>query len=123
VLELDGFLQVPRLIEPQSDQKWDGRSLAIDWAAGESAADLTVFDIISGGGLVKWTVIARTSKDVITLPDLMQQFADSALMPGSLAIQVSTARIDDFDYGKLRYSQLFKGGWRSYAVDSFATRY
>ena len=116
------FVEIPRLDEPGTNGGWDGTALSVGWAPGGASVDLTVFEIVSGGGLVAWTVAAPAGVQSITLPD-PAVLSELELQPGSLTISVSAAHIDDFDYGALRYRQLDKRGWTKWATDLFYAHY
>ena len=57
------------------------------------------------------------------VPDL--RVIDPELAPGRgpIVIQVTAARVDDFDYGTVRYRQLAERGWRAFAQDAFFANY
>ena len=40
-----------------------------------------------------------------------------------MAIEVTRARIDDFDYGSARYSHFRSSGWDAYATDIFQAHF
>ncbi len=120
---LDEFVEVPELQHPEQGTRWDGRELRVDWAAGGVPVDLVVFDIASGGGLVTWTVAAPGDVRNVALPNLKAVSSELGLMPGSLSIRVSAARIRDFAYGSLRYRQLGPNGFDAFARDVFRVSY
>ncbi len=122
LVTLDEFVEIPRLDEPGTNGGWDGTALSVGWAPGGASVDLTVFEIVSGGGLVAWTVAAPAGVQSITLPD-PAVLSELELQPGSITITVSAAHIDDFDYGALRYRQLDKRGWTKWATDVFYAHY
>jgi hypothetical protein len=119
---VDGFVQVPRLLSPISTSSWNGTELDVDWAAGGAAPELTVYEVESAGGLVVWTIAAPASNKQIRLPNLLAMDPEVALLPGLVTIRVTTADIQDFDYGSLRYRQLGTRGWNAYATDVFFSR-
>lgn len=121
-ITLDGFLEVPTLENPGSNGAWNGRDLATSEAAGGPDADLTLFEVQSGGGLSTWDVVAPKGVETVRLPDT-NVVTDIGLEPGPITITVSRARIDGFDYGSLRYANLTTRGWDSYATDVFQAHY
>jgi hypothetical protein len=40
-------------------------------------------------------------------------------LSGPVSITVTRAKIDNFDYGSLRYANLAARGWSAYATDDF----
>ena len=42
------------------------------------------------------------------------------LVRGGITTTVYVARIDDFDYGRLRYGQLGTSAWNAYAFDALS---
>lgn len=115
---LDGFVEVPLLDTPALNSSWDGQTLAVSAAKGGPDPDLTVFQIDTGGGLSTWTVVMPRGVSSGTLPDL-KALGDVGAPDGLVTITVSRAKIDDFDYGALRYRQLTSRGWDAYATDVF----
>jgi hypothetical protein len=119
---LDGFLEVPALATPGANGSWNGRDLDVAFAPGGPQEDLTVFEIQSAGGLSTWDVIAPRGVRTIRLPDA-NVVPDIGLTRGPVTLTVSRARIDDFDYGALRYTHFTPRGWDSYATDVFQAHY
>jgi hypothetical protein len=117
-LRLDGFVEVPVLKTPKSNGSWDGQTVATTFAPGGPDADLTVFDIDSGGGSSTWTVVMPRGTSSGVLPDLAA-LGDIGAPEGPVSITVFRARIDNFDYGGLRYADLASRGWDAYASDVF----
>ena len=116
-LQVDGFVQVPRLDVPGADGAWNGQDLATSAAPGPDV-DLTLFEIQSGNGLSTWTVTLPRGATTARLPDL-SAVPSLASPTGPVSITVSRAQISNFDYGALRYSQLTASGWTAYATDVF----
>lgn len=118
-LDVSGFVGVPALATPAQNGAWDGEHLAVVFASGGSPIDLTVYSIGAGNGLVHWTVaVPGGGSQVVALPDL-SGFPDVALPTGPLNIAVYGARIDGFDYAKLRYRDLQPVGMTAYSLDYF----
>jgi hypothetical protein len=76
-------------------------------------------DVASSGGLVTWRIVAPGPRDEVRVPDLRVIDPDLGLVPGPIVIEVTEARVDNFDYGTVRYRQLAQRGWRAYAQDAF----
>lgn len=108
------FVGLPTLDEPALNDTWDHAHLKASFAPG-APIDLTVFDVLSAGGLVHWTIAAPGGGGSFTLPDLRE--LGVGLWPGSIAIAVYGARVDDFEYGKLRYRNLRPIGMSAYSLD------
>ncbi len=123
VLALDQFVQIPKLTSPAPNVTWDGRMLAVDWASGGADVDLVVVDISSGAGLVNWRIVLPRGKRAVELPVLSTLSSDLGLVPGSITLKVSSARIDNFQYGSLSYGQLSPRAWTAYAVDVVQGRF
>lgn len=117
-LVVDGFVSVPVLKSPANGSPWNGRDLSVEFVAGGFPAQLSVYDISSAGGLVRWQVAVPTASHSIQLPDL-GGFEDAHLPPGPLSISVYGARYDDFEYGTLSYRQLRPRGMNAYSLDIF----
>jgi hypothetical protein len=132
-LGLGGFVPLPVLTSPPKDTKWDLRSLTLEQANGGKSVDLTVVRLGAGQGLYSWTLVAPGPQSTLTLPSLEQLAPEAALPVGSISIEVSLAHIipgdesrnkdKSFDYGRLRYRQLFERGWNAYATDAFLTQH
>jgi len=123
VLAIDGFVEIPVLGAPASNARWDGRTLAFAETAGGAAVDLTLVEMQSGAGLVTWTIVAPGARKAITLPDLAALSGELGLLKGPIDIQVTAAKIPDFDYGSLRYRHLGQRGWEAHATDLFRAIY
>jgi hypothetical protein len=115
---IDGFVRLPALLAPAPGGAFDGRHLAVSYAEGGFPPDLTVYEIVAGGGVARWLVAVPQASHSITLPDL-DGFESAALPHGPLVVNVYGARIDDFDYGKLRYANLRATGMDAYSLDFF----
>jgi len=122
-LLIDQFMQVPQLTTPAPNTTWDGMALASTRAPGGSNADLFVYEVESGGGLIAWKVIAPGSAESFRLPDLNAVGPDLGLSRGPITITVNAARIDNFVYGALRYRDIAQRGWTAYATDVFFASY
>ncbi|WP_437665466.1 IPT/TIG domain-containing protein [Sorangium sp. So ce1182] len=118
-VRIGDFVGVPTLEAPAPSTAWDGAHLATSFSAG-APVDLSVYDIASGNGLIRWTVAVPAGSHAVEVPDIRQLGVEhGALPPGPLTIGVYGARIDGFDYGKLVYRQLKPQGMTAYALDSF----
>jgi hypothetical protein len=117
------FLEIPRLVAPESSTTWDGSLLVLDREPGGALADLTVIDVASSGGVITWRIVAPGARDEVRVPDLRAIDPELALVPGPIVIEVTEARVDNFDYGAVRYRQLAPRGWRAYAQDAFFADY
>lgn len=115
-VDLTGFVAVPALETPVPGGAWDGRHLGVSYAAGGWPPDLTVYEVTSGGGLIRWLVAVPAADHSIELPDLAS-LPDVELPSGPLVIAVYGARIDGFDYGQLRYAELRPSGMAAYGLD------
>lgn len=123
---LDGFVEIPRLIEPATGRQWDGQSLHVSWVDGPTI-DLLMVELLSAGGLVTWRIVAPRpdsgTDQTLALPDLATLVPAAGLEPGALQILISAAQLTDFDYGQLSYRDLSPQGWRAFATDLFQVRY
>jgi hypothetical protein len=119
VVSIGDFVGVPTLVTPALNAAWDGAHLATTFASG-SPIDLTVYDIASGNGLLRWTVAVPQGSHAVEVPDLRALGLHHGAPPaGPLTIGVYGARIDGFDYGALRYANLRPAGMSAYSLDSF----
>jgi hypothetical protein len=122
VVTIDGFVGVPVLGTPKAGSIWDGAGLSLSQTKG-TPADLFVYDVESGQGLVGWTIAAPGNVPTFSLPDLRK--VKGGLVPGAITITAAAASITSdtpsgaFDYGKLRYRHLGTSGWTAYAEDVF----
>jgi hypothetical protein len=117
-LPVTGFVNVPLLQTPVPNGAWDGKTLSVNFPAGGALPDLTVFDVQAGNGLIHWTIASPGGSQSVTLPDL-SGFPDLALPPGPLNIAVYGARVDGFDYAKLKTRQMRPAGMSAYSLDYF----
>jgi hypothetical protein len=117
---LEGFVGIPLLESPASGSGWDGRHLAVKYGSGGSAIDISVYDVASGDGLIRWTIVVPMGAHSIDVPDLsIFPFPDGGLPPGPITIGVHGARIDGFSYGALKYRDIRPAGMTAYALDYF----
>ncbi|HVH47974.1 MAG TPA: hypothetical protein VM925_36820, partial [Labilithrix sp.] len=121
-VSLGGFLGVPVLGQPGTGI-WNGTHVEFTGAAGP--VDLSVTQVVSGGGLVAWTIVAPGGKTSFDVPDLAALPGPDplGLVQGEISTTVYVARIEDFQYGRLRYGQLSPGPWTAYAFDSLGGVY
>jgi len=117
-VDVTGFVAIPALQSPAVNTSWDGSNLSVQYPTGGFPADMTVYEILGGGGLMRWLVAVPAAAHAIELPDL-SGFADAHLPSGSLLIGVYGARIDDFDYGQIGYVNLRPQGMSAYSLDVF----
>lgn len=119
VVTIGDFVGVPTLVTPALNTAWDGTHLATTFSPG-APIDLSVYDIVSGNGLIRWTVAVPAGSHSIELPDIRSLGLDLAAPPGGpVTITVYGARIEGFDYGNVRYRHLRTSGMSAYATDSF----
>jgi hypothetical protein len=120
VVSIGDFVGVPTLTTPALNGAWDGAQLATTFAPG-APIDLSVYDIVSGNGLIRWTVAVPLGAHAIQVPDLRPLGLSYGSVPdGPITISVYGARIDGFDYANLRYRDLRPGGMTAYAMDAFS---
>lgn len=121
-VSLGGFLGVPVLGQPASGV-WNGTHVEFSGATGP--ADISITQIVSGGGLVGWTVVAPASRNSFNVPDLALLPGPDpvGLVHGAISTTVHVARIEQFDYGRLRYGQLTSSAWAAYAFDNLGGVY
>jgi hypothetical protein len=117
------FVEIPRLTSPKSSADWDGTLLELEREPGGAPPDLTIIDVAGSGGISTWRIVAPGAPDAVRVPDL--RVIDRELAPGRgpIAIQITAARVDNFDYGTVRYRQLAERGWRAFAQDAFFANY
>ena len=118
-VNLGGFLAVPVVTEPAAAE-WDGTHFA--FTGSTDIADLTVITVADS--LVSWTIVAPKGANDFDLPDLNAldtgKDADPiAIAKGLVSVSISSARIDGFEYGRIRTGQLSTSAWNAYAQDSF----
>jgi hypothetical protein len=119
-LPIDGFVGVPSLSTPVVNDTWDGMHLSAQYGPG-AAVELSVYDIVSGNGLVHWLIAVPMGDHDIEVPDLSGFVTeDAALPPGPVMFTLIGGRFDSFEYGQLRYRHLRPSGMAAYAIDTFA---
>ncbi|HSO00039.1 MAG TPA: IPT/TIG domain-containing protein [Candidatus Nanopelagicales bacterium] len=119
VVPIGEFVGVPVLGSPASNGPWDGSHLETTFTGG-APVDLSVYDMVSGNGLIRWTVAVPMGSHAIELPDLRQLGLEHGSLPdGPVTIGVTGARIDGFDYANLRYRDMRPQGMTAYAIDTF----
>jgi hypothetical protein len=123
IVEVGGFVEVPLLQHPSSDELWDGHQLSVEWAPGGREVDVILVQIQSGYGLVNWTIAAPSTARELDLPALAQLDPELDLKPGPIQIVLTVAHIEQFDYGLLRYRHLAERGWDAFARDVYTARY
>jgi hypothetical protein len=111
---LGGFFAVPTLVQPSAAQ-WSGTHVALQ-ASGP--IDLSVFLVTSGAGLVTWTIVAPGTDLSFDLPDLSGVPGVTGLVRGPLTTTFAIARMNGFQYGRLRSGQLQSSTWNAYAEDT-----
>jgi len=100
------------------------QALPVKFGGATGPVDLTVVTVGSGNGLVTWTIVAPGAKTDFTVPDISKLPAGNfGLVSGGIETTVNVARIDQFEYGKLRYGQLGQGAWNAYATDALDGAY
>jgi hypothetical protein len=114
-----GFPAIPVLREPSSGA-WGGTHVRVDVG---STVDLLILDVTSGGGLILWQIIAPGTTTTFDLPDLSGLPNNVGLVHGTIVTTAYVARINAFDYAKLRYGNLGSGSWNAYAIDSATGSY
>lgn len=120
-LLIDGFVQLPKLKTP-GGSLWDGVSYQLESPKGGVIPDLIYYDISSGGGLVNWTLVTPGDMTGVVLPDL-RTFQGAGLIPGPIVVTVSAATVDSFNYNSLRYRDLYRSSWLTYAQDAFYAQF
>jgi hypothetical protein len=116
VVPVNGFIGVPTLVTPALNADWDGMHLETSFPPGP--IDLSVYDIVNGNGLVRWTVVVPAGSHAIELPDI-SGFELAGLPAGPLTIGVYGARVEGFDYANLRYRDIRPQGMSAYSLDYF----
>lgn len=127
---IGGFLGVPVLGQP-GNGTWAPddvkQAMHVSFTGASGPVDLTVISVTSGNGLVTWTIVAPGAKSDFDVPDLTKLAPappkNLGLVPGAISTTVQVARIDGFEYGKLRYGQLSQGAWNAFAFDSLSGAY
>jgi len=120
-LALGGFLPVPQMQHPSAGT-WDGRHVRFSLAPEVSTADLVKLTVASGNGLTTWTIIAPGGTREAFVPDLSALPGPDplGLTRGPITSTLSLARIEGFDYARLRFGHLASGSWSAFAIDSIA---
>jgi hypothetical protein len=114
-----GFFAVPTLAEP-STATWGGTHVTLQ-ASGP--IDLAVIGVSSGNGLVVWQIVAPGTDLSFDVPDLSQDAGVGSLVRGTITTDFAIARMNNFNYGTLRYGQLYTSAWNAYAEDSVTGSY
>lgn len=110
------FLPIPVITSPRADAPWDGRTVSI--SLPPSTADLIEVGVGAADGSTGWTVIAPGDARTIVLPDFSAH-PELGLPAGSLTLGFLAAKLPaGFEYQRLRYGQLSKSAWVSYAYDT-----
>jgi hypothetical protein len=117
-VKMDGFLAVPTLVTPALNAAWDGQHLATSFPAMGGPIDFTEYQVVSGNGLVSWTVVVPSATNAVSLPNL-SSFEKASVPAGPVTIGIYGAHIDSFDYKKLRYRDLRPQNMRAYSLDYF----
>jgi hypothetical protein len=117
------FIEVPRLTTPATNARWDGRELSWTAAAGGLEPNLTILDVSTAAGLYDWRIIAPGENDSVRLPDLGAVDPDLAWPRGAQTVAIVRARVNDFEYGALRYRDLTERAWTAHATDAFFSSY
>ena len=118
VVPVSGFVGVPTLTTPTVNGDWDGMHLATTFPAAGPPIDLSLYEIASGNGLVRWLVAVPKGSNSVEVPDL-SGFELAGVPAGPITIGVYGARVDGFDYEKLRYRDLRPQGMSAYSLDYF----
>jgi hypothetical protein len=110
------FIPIPVLTSPGPGGGWDGRTVTI--SLPPAVADLIEIGIGSGDGSTAWSIYAPGDARSITLPDFSAH-PELGLPGGDLTLGFLAATLPaPFDYQQLRYGQLSKSAWASYAYDT-----
>ncbi len=117
-VDLTGFVALPALSMPVAGASWDGRTLSASFSGGGFPVDLSVYEITAGGGLYRWIIAVPGGAHDITVPDL-SSFPKAHLPDGPIVIGLYGARIANFDYGTIGYSNLRPEGMDAYSLDFF----
>ena len=100
----------------------DGFELSVSWTDRGRSVDLIHYSVVSGSGLISWTVAAPPDALSIELPDL-SRLPQGDLLPGEVRVLASLASVENFDYARLEIDQLRRFSWQAYALDVAFTRY
>lgn len=116
---LGGFLPIP-IVPGSPFAPFGGTHFSVSNAGGCS---LIVTRLVSGGGLVGWTVVAPGGSTVVDLPSLAALPTDFDLRSGALAVRVTCARVDNFSYDRMRLGQATEPAWAAFAARGYQGRY
>lgn len=113
-LVIDGFIGMPLLVTPARHGSWSGAELEVD---GEIAGsfDLWSYAIEGASGLFSWRIVAPRQRTRVALPDLGA--FEHPLPRGPLHVEVSAARVRNFDYTRLPQRAFRPGGWAAHSTD------
>ncbi len=117
---VNGFVGVPTLVYPAVNGAWDGTHLETSFPAVGVPIDISVYDIVSGNGLYRWTIAVPKGSHAIEVPDL-SAFELAHLPPGPVTIGVYGGRVESFDYDELRYRDMRPQGMKAYSLDYFSS--
>lgn len=117
---LGGFLALPAFLGTPFTPFTEALPLAFEAHQGCS---LLVTKIVSGGGLVSWTVVAPGSSTGLSLPSLSTLPADSDLRAGALRVRMNCARIDGFSYDRMRLGQATEAAWNAFSARAYQGTY
>lgn len=112
------FVPIPRVLTPAASTPWDGRTVQL--AVGPGSFDLLKLTLTAADGSTTWTVVTPAATRSIELPLLPSELG---LPSGALSLGIYAARVDGFDYGRVRYGQLSRYSWNAYAYDFGFGRY
>lgn len=113
------FVALPTLVIPPVNAAWSGMGLAVDYPTVGVPIDLTVYDVVTGNGLMHWTVAVEGGSNNVGLPNL-DDLELAGLPDGPVSIAVYGGRIADFDFANLRYANMRTTGMTAYSLDYFA---
>lgn len=118
-VQVNDFVGLPSIVTPPINGAWDGSHLGVTFPAAGLPLDLTVYDVLSGNGLMHWLVAFPGGTNSIALPSL-DGFELASIPAGPVTIAVYGARVTGFDYANLRYSNMRATGMQAYSLDYFA---
>jgi hypothetical protein len=113
-IPVGGFIEIPRLKRPASGAVWDMSRLVFDDSI-EGNYDLWTANIAVGGELFRWRVVSPAGQSRVDLPDPAEFGVN--VPDGPATINVSAARVRDFDYGELEQTSFGASGWAAYSKD------
>ncbi|GAC1351943.1 MAG: hypothetical protein NVSMB1_09870 [Polyangiales bacterium] len=114
------FVPIPKLVYPTVAKAWDGQTIKLDLP--DKSADLLILGVSASDGSAGWTIIAPGDTRAITLPDFSSQ-PDLGLPPGDVLVGITAARLDPFVYDDLRYGQLSRRAFQSFAADTMIAKW